>query len=146
MENNMFFKAKAKRADTGAWIKTNTINEQNYAVLEEIQGNWITMKAFNIIEETISPYSGCTDKNENQIFENDILYDKKHGWHAVCTKSGDKYELQVFHINGYKDGDPFPNVREIDLNDWEIYGNLHDFPELKLVIEKARKERAWQRT
>lgn len=110
MRENLY---KAKRLDNGEWVEGDVLkSDEHYFIIpsmgvccvEEyehaIANKFIQLYAYEVDPETICQYTGQTDKNENNIFENDRvvardgsrttgtvkfgLYDGKHyGFHIV---------------------------------------------------------------
>ena len=85
--------------------------------------------AYQIRPETVSQFTGFTDKNGKRIFEGDILY--------IEDDDGNKYVTQVW----YERGGLVIDVKGCDYDytviGWleyyysmEVIGNIHDNPEL----------------
>lgn len=134
---------KAKRIDNGEWVEGHLLKvKKNYYICEkpyECMNGYSSLKGqhygfgdFKFVDEnTICQYTGLTDKNDNKIWENDIV--KKVdtnalGYHRerICTVSWDDngYWLLMTTLgDGYFIG-------EFRSEQLEVIGNIFDNPEL----------------
>lgn len=92
---------KAKRADNGEWVVWNALTGIPHDI--------------SIIQGTICQCTGLKDKNGKLIWENDFL----------------KYELGGVRIDSVKISSPiFSQTMRLNLQNYEIIGNIFDNPEL----------------
>lgn len=92
---------KAKRADNGEWVVWNALTGIPHDI--------------SIIQGTICQCTGLRDKNGKLIWENDFL----------------KYELGGVRIDSVKISSPiFSQTMRLNLQNYEIIGNIFDNPEL----------------
>ena len=128
---------RGKRVDNGKWVKgylTKSHRPNRYhscwcIEVEEVlmqyrQGTEYTMQPYEVIPESVSEFTGLTDKNGNKIFEGDIvcfhgeLYSEifsivfADGCFRLGTKNGYSYTLHNLH------------------SALKVIGNIHDNPEL----------------
>ena len=155
---------KAKRVDNGKWVegipfeiegKTVILIRDNENLLRThyIEENMWTAEiyAIEVIPHSICRYTGLTDKNGKEIWENDILMSHKDqsqlvkvvfgefaivdaetleavdhaiGWHyeVIPTYVLDEYKPFCFSM-------PLTS-NYIDLCEFEVIGNIFDIPEL----------------
>nr|DAO70811.1 MAG TPA: YopX protein [Bacteriophage sp.] len=92
---------KAKRADNGEWVVWNALTGIPHDI--------------SITQDTICQCTGLKDKNGKLIWENDFL----------------KYELGGVRIDSVKISSPiFSQTMRLNLQNYEIIGNIFDNPEL----------------
>ena len=151
---------RGKRVDNGEWVEgyyvydykhnahfifTNEIGVCNAGFKPPRQA--YCLESYEVIPETVSQFTGLTDKNGVKIFEGDIVeaYDEK--FETFSDGDIEKGTLQVWeelveetHYKGSVDW----NISSFDINDeigyfplnWlatnniEVIGNLFDNPEL----------------
>ena len=111
---------KAKNVH-GEWLIGNPAYESNGEL------NLIVNKEYRtIVEETVCQFIGLQDKENNRIFENDILqtgdgtdvYPYKN-WHVYFSKVIGQYRLK--NIDGPGEMNPFPlNQKSV------VIGNMYD--------------------
>ena len=84
-----------------------------------------------VAPKTVGQYTGLTDKNGKKIFEGDILKNiESNGIVAICYGGCSfcySYNGTIYGIDDSETG--------LEMNEWEIIGNIHDNPEL-LEVEK----------
>lgn len=116
---------RGKRVDNGEWVYGDLLHP-------DIYGNGYSIEDFtkeksncyDVIPESVSEFTGLTDKNGKKIFEGDIvkLY-LIDGEEIGVIKYNDKMCRFMFFT---KDG----SYSFDDTDDFEIIGNTHDNPEL----------------
>lgn len=77
-----------------------------------------------IEEHTIGQYTGLCDKNENEIYEGDVLEDSDLRY-EVCWYD----EVAAFIAEDIESNKPFL-LSDLDLRETVIIGNIYDNPEL----------------
>ena len=162
---------KAKRIDNGEWVEGyllrddvtgqyfihasgNSVNESD-KVNEE---GCLHFVAFEIDKDTICQYTGLTDKNDNKIWENDVLMfhsnkndlakacygefyvidvetlekiDSVIGWHYEVIETDTISKCEPFNI-------PMPLTNDyIETCELEVIGNIFDNPELLKGSEES---------
>lgn len=113
----ILFKAKDIK---GCWHEGLLCHEENAWFISNKAG---APRAFEVMKNTISQYTGLTDKNGNKIWENNIIH------------IGDKAIPYIveWHDTGFM-GKAVKAMDRIGLKYWsskiEIIGNIFDNPEL----------------
>lgn len=130
---------RAKRIDNGEWVegfflniaKINAFICTGKIKLDGTLKGIIAPEMYAVDPSTICQCTGATDKNGNQIWENDFMVGHLDNifpedatyvrvmWHnnGFCT-----------HQNGYDDD--YEILEEFDQNIFEVCGNVFDNPEL----------------
>lgn len=127
---------RGKRIDNGEWVigflsKTRGLDNKLHICIDyEEKG---VMCSSIVIPETVSQYTGLTDKNGNKIFEGDIVEINKRK----------KYEVRFYKSAWVIWNDKY----KFDYEKWDflstfaqkikIIGNIHDNPEL---LKEAERE------
>ena len=119
---------KAKRIDNGEWVEGYVVRygynkKEKWYIVPEYASDLYT---FEIDEKTICQYTGMTDKNNNKIWENDVVEyrdftDEKYV--VVWETSKAMFEHQQY-------GCSIMNFDELSGMDVEVIGNIFDNPEL----------------
>lgn len=126
---------RAKYYKTKQWVygipfrnPVNGLDNDAYypQIIPEINKMHSTIDSCSVIEETISQYTGLTDKNGTKIFEGDVLRNASNGKAAVVQWFSEhsafmlwcKSENQVYWL--------YDN----DFHNIEVIGNIYDNPEL----------------
>ena len=128
---------KGKRIFDGEWIEGNVLNikgEENPRIATSCligeQGEPLIVAAYEIDPETICQYTGLTDKNDKQIWENDIVQHVQRraqrganlrvSWHTFCASWMLSREEWMNRFFG----------EGVEPEDVEVIGNFFDNPEL----------------
>lgn len=150
---------KAKRKDNGEWVEGGYFSEPNTDEKYIICWNSFGLGFNEFIEvdpDTICQYTGLTDKNDQKIWENDILIghgndrdlskvsfgkfyvidvgtlnrvDEVIGWHTEVIETDALSKCEPFCL-------PMPLTDfYIERSELEVYGNIFDNPELLEVEE-----------
>jgi uncharacterized phage protein (TIGR01671 family) len=133
---DILFKGKETNKDKWAYgvpIKATSIDESEMLMIENVfECEEYVCRGCNftpVIPESISEFTGLTDKNGKKIFEEDIvkiyLYEPKGlaNYEIGCIKYDDTKARFVFCTEEGKYGIDNSNV-------FEVIGNIHDNPEL----------------
>lgn len=127
-----------KRVDNGEWVEGSYIeHEHTIEWAESVSSDGLTVfsEGADVIPETVSEYTGLTDKNGKKIFEGYICTDGENIYEVVF----DKYQFSVKVIKTplylIKKGDNFPlwqfdNCERNGYRQLEVIGNIHENPEL----------------
>ena len=123
---------RAMRTDNGEWVESTIAKEKDGKTIllccEKI-GSWLNMRWVTVLRDTVSAFTGYTDKAGNKVFELDILQHCKHpDWRgvAVWDASREAFQVTVF----IPDGTELPTGFTYMPEEWEVIGNIHDNPEL----------------
>ncbi|WP_418751994.1 YopX family protein [Frisingicoccus sp.] len=126
---------RAKRTDNGEWVEGFYTNVEggHYIVPPIVEWdddvNMEMPQVIQIAPETISQYTGLTDKNREEIWENDICIiacdniDEKDGYFVVKWDD----DAARFAIDGEGLVVDFDNICGYEC---EVVGNMFDNPEL----------------
>ena len=137
---------RGKRVDNGEWVEGYFLpcNERQslhpciFVYLPETQ----SFECFDIDIDTLGEYTGLTGKNGTRIFEGDIIKSEQDGMIGVIrfgeyqtTNSGNGECHSGFSIEWYG---KYSDLLRRDLGWWvkfgntdiNIFGNIHDNPEL----------------
>lgn len=125
---------RAKRIDNGEWVEGSFIDSGNHEqvfIYPHYDGastmpcrNLVYHRMIAVDVETLSQYTGLTDKNGNKIWENDIVKDTDI--HLLGSVEYDE-EHGMYVINEVNDG--YQNFQEF----WsctEVIGNIFDNEDL----------------
>ena len=132
---------RGKRCDNGEWVQGFYVRADHHWHKNGIHKDWIALGAsanggwfalhnkYAVKKESISQFTGLTDKNGKKIFEGDVvkvLQGKDKGIACVGFENG-AFMLYPQTGNIYE-----RTLWEYWYNDWEveIIGNIHDNPEL----------------
>lgn len=129
MNREILFKAKIK--DNGEWVTGNVLqsDEDTYIATSFLDGNAdepLMVAAYEIVPETLCQYTGLTGKNDQKIWENDIVSDERTFTLAAVKWFDDDYA-------GWHLYDNLIGEQQITYGSWEeckVIGNVLDNPEL----------------
>ena len=121
---------RGKRCDNGEWVQGFYVRADHHWHKNGIHKDWIICGAaanggwfalhnkYAVKAETVSEFSGLTDKNGKKIFEGDILeWDLAE--YGRCYRERVNWSYGLF------------SMRQSDWREWcEVIGNIHDNPEL----------------
>ena len=123
---------RGKRIDNGEWVQGDLVQDRDlkqYSIeycdyYYDADGLQREYCGNEVIPETVGQFTGLTDKNENKIFEGDIVdiltEDEEIGI-VVYDDGGFQVEADGFCVDFHS------NINGTDL---EVIGNIHDNPEL----------------
>jgi len=114
---------RGKRISDGKWIYGYYVG----ITKEETKTNHTIVSLNNAIEfevdpDTVGQYAGLKDKNNQKIFEADIVKGDSPESNRPQGQS------EVFY--GHGQWQPFAYLNSFNGNDYEIIGNIHESPEL----------------
>lgn len=115
---------RGKRIDNGEWVKGSYIyvHKGNWdGTSSHLISNLYGTEKSQILPETLSQFTGLSDKNCKRIFEGDILKDG-YGNIKVVVYTNTRFILRN------KDNHKCSSWQYADKH--EIVGNIHDNPEL----------------
>lgn len=121
---------KGKRTDNGGWIYGSPIFQDGYVLIRFWNSEEFKFEEHLVAPESVSEYTGLTDKNGTKIFEGDILKFSDCGIYPVWWDA----DFFTFGSCWFSDFDP---LYKYDRNKIEVIGNIHDNPEL--LKDRERK-------
>ncbi len=140
---------KAKRMDNGEWVEgyvfdDGIIDSQRMfvggLVITDYKGKaddrWnVGTNFYEVIPETVSQYTGLTDKNGVKIWENDICDRKERFPEIVKMQNGD-WTLDYGYAFGKEDCYCSLGFYVLERESVEVIGNIFDNPELLEVADE----------
>lgn len=141
---------KAKRKDNGEWVEGGSLitfldngeksffmpqfNEKCICEHDEMTDDILSFsdcRFYKVDPETICRYTGLTDKNDNKIWENDIVTEDWRNEKGIVRFG--EFEAQVLKNIGFNIEWNYISYRQ-DICYWvgkcEVIGNVFDNPEL----------------
>ena len=128
---------KAKRLDNGEWVEGYLFetNDNSYIAYNGQFDDDLFLSPQNIIipidKSTICQYTGLTDKNGDNIWENDIC-DRKEKYPEVVKQYQGDWVLDYSYLFGKNVGYSYCNLGfyACERKCVEVIGNIFDNPEL----------------
>lgn len=126
-------KFRGKRVNGGEWVSCmtishGTIKRKMYKVFFEVEPDkWV-----GVIPETVGQFTGKTDKNDREIYENDIIRvhssKEDRDFNIVIKWSNDAMAFMACYVDGNQS--PFSWFSNLLPCELEVIGNVFDNPEL----------------
>lgn len=121
---------RGKRTDNGGWVYGSPVFQDGYVLIRFWNGEEFEFEEYLVSPETISEFSGLTDKNGKKIFEGDIVAGAVHWLERmkngfVAFKDG-SFGL-IWYRGEVEQFNPFTSMCNVE---YEVIGNIHDNPEL----------------
>lgn len=139
---------KGKRKDNGEWVKGFVFEFKSKIYISEMTQTFITvyyteesvadfnMRAYEIDPATLCQYTGLTDKNGKEIWENDIVENPKRTEGFDLYKAVYRKDFADFGVEPIKPKfeAKFPMGLSEETTiygyDYKVIGNIFDNPEL----------------
>lgn len=137
-------KFKAKTLKNGHWIYGDLVHHANKDYIMPVsERKKIRPHCKNVDSDTVCQFTGFTDKNDNEIYEGDVLRSDKYPYSCSEDNEHDNYYAVVYYCEeGACFGiatakNPDSDVRGISvgilddvsqekLKNFEVVGNIHD--------------------
>lgn len=115
---------KAKRIDNGEWVegyvvRYGYVGKEKYCIIPSYASD---LYAFKIDLNTLCQYTGLTDKNDNKIWENDVVDLDYDNFIVKWDKDDARFTLENETL--------IESFFNIDGKWCEVIGNIFDNPEL----------------
>lgn len=150
---------KGKRVDNGEWVEGYLLEGKRTYIVTEHAINYMvvsvsymaSVELVEVIPETVSQFTGLTDKNGKRIFDGDIVTTQPYSTHSYSKKAKEKHFVGVVEYKKYTFKNKFYNKQvykagwEVRIDEdmgnyscyswsdfWqcEVIGNIYDNPEL----------------
>ena len=123
---------RGKRTNNGEWVYGSPIFRDDYVLIRFWNSEEFEFEEYLVIPESVSEFTGLTDKNGKKIFEGDIVStDITRPYLIVEFRDG------CFMFNCNDGGKDYYDIMLPILNEpqtqylyGEVIGNIHDNPEL----------------
>ena len=143
---------RGKRRDTGEWVEGYFLQDTEFYGRTDEHAYIVNHKHpsscfgsdiyYEVDPETVSQFTGRTDKNRKKVFEGDILQlytiwengTVEPGW-IVYVHWNDNDQCYVLCVKDGAIADDFGNLGRPEY--YEVIGNIHDNPEL--IGERGRQ-------
>ena len=123
---------RGKRTDNGEWTYGSPIFQDGYVLIRFWNSEEFEFEEYLVSPESVSAFTGLTDKNGKKIFEGDIVStDIKRPYLIVEFRDG------CFMFNCNDGGEDYYDIMlpickepHEEYRYGEVIGNIHDNPEL----------------
>ncbi|WP_338373501.1 YopX family protein [Dysgonomonas capnocytophagoides] len=122
-------KFRGKRNDQSEWVFGDLI-EENGGDAYIVQANIIQWKQFEVDPDTVSQFTGLTDKNGKEIYEGDIIEDKNGIGVIMWFQTSWGVASYAHGYNGVKSYTAVDSFYCDEVKEWAVIGNIFDNPEL----------------
>lgn len=125
---------RGKRANNGEWVYgdlrqyVNLVGCEDFYEIDTMSDTIGYGHSYKVIPETVSQFTGLTDRNGNKIFDGDILDDNDGKPSYVCVFDNGRFGF--YSIKEYIRGDFSYYDYDFVTSICTIVGNIHDNPEL----------------
>ncbi|GBR74860.1 protein YopX [Candidatus Termititenax aidoneus] len=131
-------KFRGKELKTGKWVYGFFCIDGDGAYIINDTSEGIRGDCINVDRDTVGQYTGLDDKNDNEIFEGDILkfgLIKDNFVEVVFGETGfnseETFNCIGFYLTNHNEyGMGFNWLKWQQNISWEVVGNIHDDPEL----------------
>lgn len=127
---------RGKRTDNGEWAEGYYIHRPTAVCIGESNPSciWVpavdpddSTKIFEVFSETVGQFTGLTDRNNNMIFEGDIVERGGRIWLVEYSNKYGQFMMTTYTEKGISWSRSFDLIPP----DWcEVIGNIYDNPEL----------------
>ena len=109
---------RGKRTDNGEWVYGSPIFQDGYVLIRFWNGEEFEFEEYLVSPESVSEFTGLTDKNNQKIFEGDTVKNSYGNIKVVEYYRGYYYPFVAF-----------PEYTAWDEKECEVVGNAYDFLE-----------------
>lgn len=122
---------RGKRTDNGEWVYGSPIFQDGYVLIRFWNSEEFEFEEYLVLPESVSEFTGLTDKNGKRIFEGDIVQikDFTHGC-ALNYKQPTSNWVVHWREDIARFCIDYMSYLPFDFTKTEIIGNIHDNPEL----------------
>ena len=135
-------KFKAKSLKNNQWIYGDLVHHANHDYIVPVSERQDVLAA-KVDPDTVCQFTGFTDKNDNEIYEGDVLRSDKYPYSCSEDNEHDNYYAVVYYceegacfgiataknpdsdVRGISDG-IIDDVSQEKLKNFEVVGNIHD--------------------
>ena len=133
----IIFKGKVKDTDTGLWVEGGFYKDGDTTwIIQVEEGNFPSLKQWQVDPETVCQYTGLKDKNEKKIFEGDIIKIKFREGRVGSLEKEYNYVVRYdgsqasFEFEGHDELLGCPCLVQQNQHTFEVIGTIFDNPEL----------------
>ena len=120
---------RGKRVSAGEWVYGSPIFQDGYVLIRFWNSEEFEYEEYLVIPESVTEFTGLTDKNGKKIFEGDVV--KGLFLHSLPVNGLVTFRDGAFGLLWYRgETEMFWAFTSICNVEYEIIGNIHDTPEL----------------